>query len=422
MINNNLNMRSLQGQFIDDRYLLKEYIAEGNFGAVFKGEQYFMNKPVRRVAIKISKKPGLDLNTIQDLFADVFMLAKVMDEIEDAQARSHLVHIYDMGQTNRWGKRVYVVMEYVQGTNLENKFRTAVPYNLLLKWACQICRAIKALHEMVPPVLHRDLKPNNILLGLDNAVRVVDFGLAANLLTRGYVPGTAGTTSYMAPETMKGESVPASDVYSIGVLLYEGLTGRHPFKDLVSPINLPEKLYSDWLYDQKQNYCPRPPSEVNSTIPSWLSDVIMRCLEFNRSRRFLNAGRLLDALELKTQNSISPGDKALQKAEHFMKSGDYKGARDILEKAITSASTGTETEFKLKHKLGMVLLKLKKYADAAMLLGEAWKYTEKRGFLKDTSEREELLNRIIEAFEKSGNVFQVKKYKGIKRTIIKKER
>lgn len=230
------DMRIFEGKMLQDKYLLESYIAGGNFGAVYKSQQHFLGIPIRRVAVKLSKHTNINLEKSREIFADLFALAEAMDEIMDVEAKKYLPQIYDAGILKEDG-RMFVVMEFVQGTDLAEQFNSLkiIPSNLLLKWVYQICTALAGLHAMVPPCIHRDLKPDNILLGVDKNVRVVDFGLAARLLNKGFVPGVAGAVTYMAPETTRGESTPASDVYCLGVIMYQGLTGHLPFEHLIPP-------------------------------------------------------------------------------------------------------------------------------------------------------------------------------------------
>ncbi|NUO83232.1 hypothetical protein HUU05_24430, partial [candidate division KSB1 bacterium] len=117
-----VDMKSFVGMTIRESYLLRDYISQGNFGAVYKSEQQFLGVPVRRVAVKLSKAAQVDLKTAKDIFADAFLLAEAMDEMDDAQARTNLVHVYDVGLIKELDNRMFVVMEYIQGTDLDRQF------------------------------------------------------------------------------------------------------------------------------------------------------------------------------------------------------------------------------------------------------------------------------------------------------------
>lgn len=417
----NVDMKSFEGKTLRGSYLLEKYLGGGNFGAVFKSQQYFLGIPVRRVAVKVGKHTGIDIDKDKDkdIINEAFLLAKAMDEMTDAEARSHLVHVYDVGILPEETNRAFLVTEFVQGTDLAAQLESyhRVPVGLLLKWVRQICRALQGLHTLVPPTLHRDLKPDNILLGIDRNVRIVDFGLAAKLLHHGYVPGVAGTITYMAPETSygEGESVPASDVYSVGLILYEGLTGQLPFAHLIPPLDLPEALHSDWLYKQKRPIRPTPPSSLNNTVTRELDAAVLRCLEFNPSKRFRHAGKLLEALDLASAPPPDPPDVvAMDEGHHLKTTGSLDGARLSFERGLSAPSSSKETRFALLRELGEVLAMLEEYKAAGAQLVEAWELVRNTAILRTREERAELLEQIEDAYRQVPNPFQANRYKDLK--------
>jgi serine/threonine protein kinase len=313
-------------------------------------------------------------------------------------------------------------MEYVQGTNLAQQFESfhyRVPANLLLKWMRQICCALKGLHTLVPPLIHRDLKPDNILLGIDLNVRVVDFGLAARLMYKGYVPGSIGPIKYMAPETIKGESVPASDVYTIGLVMYEGLTGQLPFAHLIPPVDLPQTMHGDWLYRQMSTICPSKPSSLNNTVTPQLDAVVLRCLKFKiggPDGRFSDAGELLKALDHLDDGDAPPPPEdviALNEGRRLMTSGDLKGACRSFKHGLKVASSSNETHFALLRELGEVLVVLKECPTAAERLVEAWKLAENSAILRRLKERVLLLEELAGAFRLCGNDYMANTYKNL---------
>ena len=283
-------------------------------------------------------------------------------------------------------------MEYVKGTELREQFESfrKVPANQLLKWASQICHALQGLHTLSEPVLHRDLKPENILLGTDLRVRVIDFGLAAKMVKHGFVPGVAGTLDYMSPETTQGESVLASDVYSIGLILYEGLTGRRPFAHLIPPIGMPEILYNTWLYNQKRAVRPDPPSSLNNTVTHALDALVLRCLEFDPGNRYHHAGELLEALRaVIDEPPLEKPDVVYLKEGYDLKNrGNLDSACRAFQRGLDAPPSSRETSFALLWGSGEVLGELGRYNDAVDRLVRAWKLTEILPFYgKGTSER-----------------------------------
>ena len=377
------DLRGLVGRVVDGRYVLREPIGSGGFGAVFLSEQYVLGRPIRRVACKVSRATGLTEQTAGALFADILLLASAMEGMTDAAARAHLVHVYDGGIARELDRRAYLVMEYVPGHSLATEFRAypanRVPRGLLLKWAGEICVALRGLHSQTPPLLHRDLKPDNVLLGADGTIRLIDFGLAARMIETGEAPGVAGTIHHMAPETAEGASIPASDVYSLGLLMYEGLTGRLPYTDIAPPADLPSALYPEWLAEAKRTTPPPHPASLDASIPRWLDALIMSCVEPRPADRIRSAEELLAAIE--------EGERR----------GDAAAAGESVHDKVGSLC-----------ELGEAHAAANEHAEAARRFAEAY---ELLGRLRVTqAERCDLLARTEQAFRRAGNVYQAERF------------
>jgi serine/threonine protein kinase len=406
-------MRTLAGRTIG-AYVLKEYLGEGAFAGVFLTEQHMLGARLRRVALKLSKRVHMTEEETRELFADVFLLAGAMDQANDAEARLHLVHVYDAGLTDG-DNRAFMTMEYVPGTTLADRFarQTKVDAGQLMTWVTQVGTALRGLHGLAEPLVHRDLKPDNVLLGLDNVVRLVDFGLADRLLHLGYVPGVAGTLAYMAPETSQGRSTPASDIYSLGLLIYEGLTGQHPFRDLIPPSGQPDALYSEWLYDAKRSHPAVAPSLLNNTVSPELNAIVLRCLEFEPERRFPDAGEFLAALSGEGL-AAQPVEIAIRALRDDGSVKNLHRARHAIEDQLAGPDLPRDTRFDLLRKLGEVLGSLGDHAGAAKRFGQAWQLTEDSAILRDTHERVALLTQLIDAHRLAGNDFQARRYQALR--------
>jgi serine/threonine protein kinase len=289
----------LLGQTLAGKYKLVEVQAGGAFGAVFRAEQYFCDHFVRPVAVKVSRQTGLNAETAPHLFGDAIMLARIL-AAGDHDGRRHLVHIFDMGLLPEHEDRAYIVMEYVEGAPLLAHMQAAGRVGVAIGLRCikQICRAMALVHAQ--GAVHRDLHSRNILVDRRGVVRVVDFGLASFADRRlGFAPGAMGTFTYMAPETVLGRSTPASDVYSLGLLMYELFTGGGPH--LTAPWSTDDqKDHRDEHYRLKTSLRFQPPSQVQNEIRNdyrWLDALILRCLETDPARRTPDAGKLLAAIE-----------------------------------------------------------------------------------------------------------------------------
>jgi serine/threonine protein kinase len=293
----------LLGQTLAGKYKLLEVQASGAFGVVFRAEQYFCRLSVRPVAVKVSRQGELTEDTAPYLFGDALILAQLLaapaSGLDDA-GRRHLVQIHDMGLLPEYDNRAFLAMEFVDGLPLLSHMRAAgrLSVSTGLRFLKQICRGMALVHAQ--GAVHRDLKSDNILVDRRGVIRIVDFGLAAYTDRRhGFAAGSMGTFTYMAPETLLGRSTPASDVYSLGLLMYELFTGGGPH--LTAPWSVDDKTdHRDEHLRLKRALQFPPPSKVQNEIRNdhrWLDAVAARCLAFEPEQRFADAGQLLAALE-----------------------------------------------------------------------------------------------------------------------------
>jgi serine/threonine-protein kinase len=250
----------------------------------------------------------------QDMRMDKVVAIKVLREVystdpkfvtrfqREARAASSLQHpnivqVYDYGQTNG---NYFIVMELVEGTDLRRYLRSrgvlAVDRAIII--AHDVALGLGAAHRR--GIVHRDVKPQNVLVGRDGSIKLTDFGIASvykdinaeRLTTTGM---TLGTVQYYAPEQAQGEIVsPAADVYALGIVMYEMLTGRTPF-DGDTPVAVAMQHIQD---------LPTPPSYYNPDIPPALQEIIMRCLEKEPERRYRDGSMLARALELLGESEV----------------------------------------------------------------------------------------------------------------------
>jgi serine/threonine-protein kinase len=287
------------GQVIADKYHLTEVHAGGAFGTVFQANQFFCGHFVRPVAVKVSHQTGLTDESAGYLFRDALILAQLLAG-GHAQGKQHLVPIFDMGLLPQHEGRGFLVMEYVEGDSLLAHLQAAgrVGVTAGLRYVKEICRGLAVVHGQ--GAVHRDLKPDNILLDRAGVVRLVDFGLAGFTDPQlGFAPGSVGTFTYMAPETLRGQSTPAADMYGVGLIMYEMFAGGGPHLSAPWPSGGEEKDREEHERIKETLVFP-PPSEAHNEIRNeyrWLDGLILHCLEIDPARRFADAGQLLAALE-----------------------------------------------------------------------------------------------------------------------------
>jgi eukaryotic-like serine/threonine-protein kinase len=261
---------------IDGRYRVLKRIGSGGMAEVYCAEDQQLG---RRVALKLLHRRFAD----DDQFVERFRR-----EASSAAGLQHpnIVGIYDRGE---WDGTSYIAMEFVEGRTLKDIIvgRGPAPPEAAADITLQILRAARFAHKH--GVVHRDIKPHNVLIDNDGRVRVTDFGIAragvSDMTETGSVMGTA---QYLSPEQAQGKPVDArSDLYSIGVVLYELLTGRVPF-DAESPVSVALMQVSE---------PPVPPMEVNPEVPPALDAVTLRAMEKDPARRYQDADEFIAALE-----------------------------------------------------------------------------------------------------------------------------
>lgn len=263
-------------------YELLELIGEGGMGVVYRARQKSAD---RIVALKLIR-PGRLAAVFPDRRREAIQRFRTEALAAARLEHDHIVTVYDVGQVDG---QPFFSMRYVQGQSLDQVLRDG-PFDgreaaALLE---PVARAVHYAHQR--HIVHRDLKPRNILLDADGRPYVVDFGLATSLEAPQEEPLSdtlIGTPAYMSPEQASRQTVgPASDVFSLGITLYEMLTGRSPFRQE----NLPDTL------EMVRNREPPLPREVNRWIPRGLQLICLKCLAKAPSDRYASAAELADDL------------------------------------------------------------------------------------------------------------------------------
>jgi hypothetical protein len=304
----------LSGSALDDRYELHAVIGEGAFGRVYEGRDRRLERPV---AVKVIKPWWAeDPAWVTDFERETRLLARISDP--------GIVQIYDVGHAPE-GR--YYVSELVSGENLAQRLRRGP----IAPWqaagiAAQLCRALAGAHAQ--RIVHRDVKPPNILLSSSGQVKVGDFGVA------GLAEGSSGagsqtivgTPSYMAPEQSRGRPVsPATDVYSAGVVLYEMVAGEQPFV-AGSAVELALCHLQD------------PPPPLPASVPESLRQIIARALAKDPSRRYADGGEMADAL---VDASRRAGERARERAGHSGAHATLRAPRRATGRSVNTVALAT---------------------------------------------------------------------------------
>ena len=269
-----------------DHYRIESLVARSGMASIFRGTDLRDNHPV---AIKIPHP---------DVESDPALYDRFRREEEIGKTLDHPGVMKVFVDENR--SRVYMVMEWVEGRLLRKILdeQHKLPPERAVSLALRILDALGYIHA--PGVVHRDLKPENIMVDEDDAIKIIDFGIAGNVksrrLTFAKLSQTMGTPDYISPEQVKGRRGDArSDLYALGVMLYEMLTGKTPFTGTNPFLIMNDRLLNN----------PVPPREIDPTITPQLQEIIYRALERDPKNRYPNARDFSWDLEHQEQVGVS---------------------------------------------------------------------------------------------------------------------
>lgn len=262
------------GTFLQDRYEILEQIGSGGMSVVYKAKCHKLN---RLVAIKVLK---------EEFCNDSSFVSKFKMEAQSAAGLSHpnIVSVYDVIDE---GKLHYIVMELIEGITLKSyiqkKGRLEIKETIGI--AIQVAQGIAAAHEQ--HIIHRDIKPQNMIISRDGKVKVADFGIARAVSAQTMTSSAMGSVHYISPEQARGGfSDERSDIYSLGVTMYEMVTGRVPF-DGDNTVAIALAHLEDAVV---------PPSVYNPEIPMSLERIILTCMEKKPERRYCSAQEVITDL------------------------------------------------------------------------------------------------------------------------------
>ncbi|NIM90715.1 MAG: protein kinase [Candidatus Aminicenantes bacterium] len=266
-----------RGTTFAERYEIIEELGKGGMGKVYR---VFDKKIEGEVALKLVKP---------EIAAEKRTIERFRNELKTAREIAHrnVCRMYDLNEEKG---TYYITMEYVPGEDLKSSIRRfgQIPVGKTISIAKQVCEGLSEAHRL--GVVHRDLKPNNIMIDKEGNARIMDFGIARSIKGKGITGAGVmiGTPEYMSPEQVEGKDVDQrSDIYSLGIILYEMSTGRVPFEG-DTPFTVGIKQKSE---------IPKDPKEINAQIPDDLSLLILRCLEKDKEKRYQSAGEVSSELE-----------------------------------------------------------------------------------------------------------------------------
>lgn len=278
------------GMVLGNRYEIIEQIGEGGMALVYKAKCNLLN---RNVAVKILKKEFIE---------DENFIKRFNRESQAAASLSHpnILSIYDVGVEKLEDQNIYyIVMEYIEGKTLKDIIREKGKLGLkqTIDFAIQIGKALKHAHSN--HVIHRDIKPQNIMITEGSRVKVTDFGIAraATTSTITVTSEAVGSVHYLSPEQARGAYTDEkSDIYSLGIVIYEMITGKLPYEG-ETPVSIALKHVQEEIV---------PPSMVENTVPGALETIILKCVKKKQVDRYDSAEKLLEDLQkLKNKDDLN---------------------------------------------------------------------------------------------------------------------
>jgi len=322
------NLLIASGDTIKETYTVDCFIGAGAFAEVYRVKHRF-----------------LGLQALKVLKPDVFKKGEQSKFISEATILSHLTHpnvvrVFEANSFKKDKKELFFIsMEYVSGETLFQLLKRKIRISLSLAISIQrdLCAGLAIAHRQEPPVIHRDIKPQNVLLSYDTTIptaKVSDFGVAKVVNPKTRMTDSAGTVVYLPPEGFWGFNTPASDVFSAGIVFYQMVTGLSPWSYDFGGINDDiDAMKTVVLKARKQK--PKMPSLINKKSYSQLDDIIMKAIDEDQSRRFKNATEFLDALIHYENRENKPITHKADKVE-------YESVKEIEEGSGFSGVAGME--------------------------------------------------------------------------------
>jgi eukaryotic-like serine/threonine-protein kinase len=334
------------GQKIKASYEVEKFLGEGAFAEVYRVRHRFLG----RQAMKVFKRTGLTAAETEEMLGEAILLSQIGHPNIVRVFNADIVDI-DMGTCG------FFTMEYIAGGTLDRFWRSFedqfVPTEQSVNIIRQVCEGLSVAHRESPPIIHRDVKPQNILVGYDRSgvrVRLADFGLAKKVNPMTLLASAHGTLAFKAPEFLDGNDSPSTDVWAVGSTLYLLLTDQLPY---------PELDEEEFISGRRWSRPIAPPSRLNIDVDPLLESIVLKSLALKPGERYCDSLDLLRDLAKWTKPEQAKG-KCLQATSSVQKSA--LGVRTPIDRAY--ADKTVRKALKLAEEPNRLM-------DAADLLEEA---------------------------------------------------
>ena len=307
------------GAKLAGRYEILKMLGEGGMGTVYKAKDTELD---RLVALKVIRPEYANHPETIRRFKQELILARQI-------THRNVIRIFDLGIADSFK---FITMDYVEGRDLSKILSERGKFSIHegCEIVRQICSGLEAAHS--EGVVHRDLKPQNVMLDEQGRVYLMDFGLARSMELVGMTRTGAliGTPTYMSPEQARGEKADVrTDIFALGVIFYEVLTGKRPYKD--------EPMMATLIRRTKE--LATPPCQVEPSVPQAISDIVMKCLQIKTDLRYQNAEDILRDLNAVMPSQAS-GSQSASMGPHAFSSGSFFGPRYRIESLLGEGGMG----------------------------------------------------------------------------------
>jgi len=357
-----------EGQKINETYEVERFLGEGAFAEVYRVKHRFLG----RQAMKVFKALGMTITEIESMLGEALLLSQI--------GHPNIVRVFDANiSKSKKGDLGFFTMEYVAGGSLDKFWQSygtrIIPVDDTVQIVKQICLGLSVAHSENPPIVHRDIKPQNVLIGYDaNGIRarISDFGLAKQVNPLTLLASAKGTKIFKSPEVFKNNKSDScsGDVWAIGCILYLLLTDRLPFAEIAE---------SEFFEYANFKTPITPPSRLNLSVNTLLEKITLKSLEIEPSKRYQNAMEMLKDLNRWKPTKAKGDEEVYSSNSQSTKSAlgehtpmDESKAADLFKQAIEISKFSNKLN-EAADMLEQAFLKWPEYKEKYEYLAKLWR-------------------------------------------------